>query len=801
MHKSRKVLENHLACGYKKTVAKILAVVLAAGMLCGCHGGGAGTGLGAGTNPGAEGSAAAGARTGEDALSGEGNASSEQDVLNGEEGRGEAAMGRYRETEIALPSEVQEQSLLWFGWGKDDLLELYTARREPSGAVTDTFRYIFRDAVWECDREWAGNALFKEHGLDAEIVIYGGDGRYYLGGTDQDYIYHLLRMHDDGSGEEILPEVFLPEDGRDYGLIPPKIEVLENGNLLIYAHNEVYLYTPEGKRLLAMGKDFSGDSGDARGFSDGEALVTVQGERLVCYDLKTGKMADVAGLEDVAGFKNSLVLFGDGSGGIYAAGETGLAHVNQGGTLWEIMIDGSLNHMGMQSLYLRFFLSGKEQDYYGIFTAGINKGISLFHYVYDPDMPAVPPSSLTVYSLEDNSTIRQAASQFQSEHPEVKVELRTAVEKGEMASEEVVQSLNTELLSGKGADVLILDGLPAQAYVEKGILMDIRDLVDAMEEEGLLLENFMDGFRQEDGAIFQVPSKVAIPMLFGRGEALEAYSSLESMAGYSGEKPLLAAENYENLLRQTAYLHYPELFQEGKITDPDGLVQYLETVKTLGEANGSRREFTSESEMEEKWVSNNVQIDGIMGNSINYDAGRCAVGVERLDGFGDLAVPAQIRAQRPQTQMRTAGKLYLPLSMAGINRSTKHAELAREFIRCLLSYEVQKEELYDGFPVNRKALDAFIQKEVAGYSIGVSYKAWEGEGSDDGYYTIHADWPSRAVREEFGEMMRELTVPILVDETVMKMIVEGSGDYFDDRESAGQAAEKIFRKLSIYLAE
>ncbi len=37
--------------------------------------------------------------------------------------------------------------------------------------------------------------------------------------------------------------------------------------------------------------------------------------------------------------------------------------------------------------------------------------------------------------------------------------------------------------------------------------------------------------------------------------------------------------------------------------------------------------------------------------------------------------------------------------------------------------------------------------------------------------------------------------------TLMKMIVEGSKDYLEDKESAGQAAEKIFRKLSVYLAE
>ena len=787
----------------KNMAACILAAALTAGLICGCQ---KETGQSVGT------SSMAGEQAGENGSSKE-NPSKEKNAAN-PDGSGEGenpteAMGRYREIEMELPEEVEEQSLIGFFRGEEDVLELYTVERDASGYVADAFRYLYRDSKWEKDEAWAGKDLLKEHGLDMELVAYGADGRYYLGGTDADYRFHLLKVQADNQGnngaEEILSELFLPEEGRDYGLIPPKIEVLENGNLLVYDYYEVYLCTPLGERLLTMSKDFSGTTSDARGFGDKDSFTTVQGERLVRYDLSSGQMTDIAGLEEVESSKEGLKLFGDGNGGVYAAGETGLAHLHKGGTLWEILIDGSLNHMGMRSLNLSGFFAGNDQnyenaqDYYGVFTSTGEKGISVFHYVYDPDMLAVPPSVLTVYSLNDISTVRQAASQFQSEHPEVKVELRTAVEDGEAAGEEVIQSLNTELLSKKGADVLILDGLPAESYVEKGILMDISDLVGEMKEEGIISGNFTDGFTMEDGAIYQIPSRVYVPLLLGEEEAVDAYDGLQAMADYAGEKPLLAAENYENLLREIACVQYPELFLEGKIRTPEGLHAYLETVKSLGEANGSKTIFTSESEMEEKWVSNNVAANGITGGAVNFDAGRCASGLECLDGLGDLCIPAQVKKQRPGIEMKPVKNLYLPSGMAGINRSTQNAELAREFIRCLLSYEVQKEELYDGFPVNKKALEALTEKETNGYVISVGYRGWEGSDGKD--YELHAEWPPKAVRKELVEQMQKLTVPVLVDENVMKMIVEGSKDYLEDKESAGQAAEKIFRKLSVYLAE
>ena len=47
-------------------------------------------------------------------------------------------------------------------------------------------------------------------------------------------------------------------------------------------------------------------------------------------------------------------------------------------------------------------------------------------------------------------------------------------------SEDTIRALNTEILGGRGADVLILDGLPGKAYQEKGIFLFL--VYDGFEE-------------------------------------------------------------------------------------------------------------------------------------------------------------------------------------------------------------------------------------------------------------------------------------------------------------------------------
>lgn len=759
---------------YRKKVAWILMAGLLLGSLSGCQ------------------KKEAGSIKETTAQEGESRPGSDTTMPDKEPGKSEA-MGRYRETKIELPEETENHMKCGFVRGESGNLELYTKEGDYySETISDTFRYIYQNGVWERDEAWAGNDALKEKGIDLMYVTWGMDKAYYLGGTDSDYRYHLFKLEEDGNLTEQLEGVFEPEEGRDYGLLPPKFQVLEDGKILVYAYSEAYLYDVSGKRIFSMAKDFSGTTSDARGFSEGSEFVTVLDDQVVRYDLNSGKMTESIACDEIDGVRDSAELFGDGAGGIYMATETGLSHINKGGSMWEVLIDGSLNHMGMRSMYMTGFLEGDNEDYYGLFCSGdAGKGIMLFHYEYDPDMAAVPPSSLTVYSLKDNSTVRQAASQFQSEHPEVRVEVRTAVENGGSVTEEIIQGLNTELLSGKGADVLILDGLPAKSYIEKGVLMDLSGLVEEIESSGDMYNSLIDGLKERDGTLYHVPARFSFPLLIGEEETLKAYSSLESMAGYEGERPLVPVENYGNLLRLTANLRYKELFgREEGLADRELLIRYLETVKILGDANGAKTTF-SEQEMEEKWTSNYVKENGIIDTSIQYDAGRADSAVAEADSFGILGIPFEVRRLHPGTVIVPAENLYLPSTLAAVNHSTANEELAKEFIRCLLSFDVQKEEFYDGFPINKKALAALIEVDKEGFSMG----------SGIGDYHISAEYPSKEVREELAAMADGLTVPIRIDQTVMQMVEDGARDYFDGKESAGQAADKILRTMSIYLAE
>ena len=724
-----------------------------------------------------------------------------EEHLTDKEDESKTALGRYVEHEMSIPEGTEEDSLVAFFRGQEGILELYTAARRETGELKDAKRFLWKDEGWQQDEGWWERVKPQDLAVTIRNVFYGLDGNYYFSAmsAEGDYIYHLYQIGSDGSGVsgnivERIPEVFTPDPKKDYGIIPPKVEVGVDGNILIHGFGDAVWYRQDGKRMFAMEKSWGGMSEFSTGYLTAEEFVTTTEKGVIRYRLADGLAIETIPSAYEAGSENGdegMVLFGDGKGGISSADEHGLAHVNAGGSLWELVIDGSLSTLGMRNVFLREFLAGDEEDYYGAFSKNGGKGFLLYHYVYDAKMPVAPPVKLTVYGLRDNSTVRQTAALFQQAHPEVLVEVLTGTDANGNVSEDMIRALNTELLGGTGADVLILDDLPVKSYQEKGILLDMRDIFIRLQRENPMMEQVLKNFTEEDGAIYQMPARIAMPLAIGEESALQALAGLDEMADYQEPIPLLAVANYENLLREVANLQYPELFGNGEtdLTETTGK-KYLETVKLLGERNGAKSMFTEE-EMERFGISNHVVQTGILGSNIHFDQNLSGCGIEELRGLHDAMVLLAVQKKHPESLVTTVKQLYFPRVLAGVNQATKHPELAKEFVASLFSTEVQQEEFLDGFPVNLAAQQIICERDNDNYSIGIGY----------GDYHISANWPNRQEREKIYEQLRKVETPVQIDEIVMRMIVDGAENYLNGKETVDQAVHAIHSRITLYQAE
>lgn len=751
----------------RRWLAAAMAALIAAGALAGCGGSG-----GDGSQTGASQAGESGSPAGQGSFQ------------SGAEGNEVTAKGRFVESEIALPEEVEEMHLLTALQREDGGITIYFHKDS-----TEYYGYTYDGGRWT----EAESVPKLPDGIKMSDLFEGKNGKLYAGGHGEGYLYHLFEIGDSGQATEVFADAFAAPEGKEYGAMPDYLNVLANGNLLLSQVSGAEIYDPEGNKVFSMPQEFIGMDIRFPACAGEDYYLTIDdgGGRLVRYDTDTGVESGSFDIpEKTADNKMRMLLFEDGAEGFYAVGPSGLYHTGKDGTIWEQLIDGTLNSMSRQDLTCRSFFSGKDGSYYGVYTTLNEDKVVFLHYVFDSTVDTVPPETVSVYSLRDSSEVRQAAAVLQKNNPRIRVDFRVAVEDEEEAvTEDVIRALNTELLNGKGADVLILDGLPAESYREKGILADMTELTESIRPE--LLPNVADAFDGSDGKVYYLPARVKLPVAFGEPEAVEAYRSLDRMKSYQKTPTLFTPDTYENMLRQTAYTCYQEIFAEDGSLADGALLKLLESVRSAGERSNARTQYT-ESEMKMFNVNNSLMPDGF-GRQSAYSLanGECAAAVEVLNSIDSSMLSFAAATQGGYTLQDVNG-IYMPATLVGINAASSNKQGAEEFVQTLFGEEVQEQSLWNGFPVRSESLEKWkdMEKETI---VSVSSSASE--------TMLEGAWPSKSQRAELIEMVKNVRRPAMVDPSVMQMIVDGSKDYLDGKGTLEGAVSDIENKIRIYMAE
>ena len=226
----------------------------------------------------------------------------------------------------------------------------------------------------------------------------------------------------------------------------------------------------------------------------GDVLMAVGHDRLYRYDLEEGVLLPQEETVDAwirqalpdgtvswtGGGYPVVVLGGTEEDVIYLASRDGMYRHVLGGSMMEQVIDGALSAFGDASSYLYRVKAMADQEFLAMF----NPSVGLVRYTFDETVPSMPDQEIRIYSLTENRSVRQAITEYKRQHTDLYVRYEVGLSgDGGMTAEDAVRRLNTQVLAGEGPDVLILDGLPMESYLDKGMLQDIRPVLDSLEGE------------------------------------------------------------------------------------------------------------------------------------------------------------------------------------------------------------------------------------------------------------------------------------------------------------------------------
>ena len=703
--------------------------------------------------------------------------------------------GCYVEEDIELPIQDGEK-ILNMVKSKDGNPVLFS--QAEGGQV---FRYEYKKGDWELAQlDWI-TRLYDGQNFHLQEIQETKEGIQVARGTDKEMLTHIARSEDGQTGaEQTIPYLIQQGDIGYPAVTNLQIDGAGNYWLSDLYQSKVVVIDASTMEVMQEINSVEGNSSEQRmlfAAENGDMAANTEDGVITIYDSEAAEKGTMK-IDQQEG----IMMCGDEENWHIISGE-GIMRMVLGNEVGEVILDGTMASMGSSLNRITGIIKGQEDDFYVLYSQPKASTWSLMHYTYDAEAMAVPENTLRVFGLSENATVEDALLGFQKTHPDVKVEFLTSG-KEEGITMDDIRTLNTELLGGNGADVLLLDGLSAESYIEKGILADLTDLADGLMAQESYLESILKSTAQKDGKIYGMPVKFSVPVIYGDENTKGALSSLDSLKSYLEEHPEasifgIAQRDY---IRDFLFQMYQDeiIKKDGKV-DQEKLADLLEIeVKIAANARTEVFDEDGSAQMDMGTAAKIFQQD-------MFSNGGSAAIINHPDSVATSKIASVTDMMTPYTLMRQMGLspdtlegLYIPKGIVGINKDTKQKEIAEEFVKYLFSPEVQGKPVGDGLSVLESGMGILKEELASEYATGlVTMSSWKFEGEEE--IVLDVSYPTEEEVDGLITICRTLEKPATQDCVIWNIYQTEADECLGGNIDAKTAAKNIAQKVDTYLAE
>lgn len=728
----------------------------------------------------------------------------------------ETVKGRYAEQKLSLPEEnckavidicFLEDGTMRIAY-RDSEAKLKTADSKDQGKSWETPRDLWEEFGKSEKAEPMTVNLSKDGGIFSSWNCLEGENTFlavYLSAEGNKKEFDLTQM---------------PE-GQGYVY---KSQFSPSGNILLMGDKFLCEISREDGRLIRTYESggYVTDFGIA-----GNQLLVFADDTIHYYNAKTGdplpeetvftehlQMESGENTEEVV---SSRVFTGMGEQGILYVSKKGIYVYNLGGSVVEqLLSEGYLTGISSKTE-----LMDVETDADGNIYLAVSDRYSdnptgmLLKYGYDKEQEAVPGTELDIYMLKRDTHMEQMISLFQKEYPDISVTVQEGMtgEDGVTATD-AMKNLNTEIMSGEGPDVLLMDGLDAENYIERGMLEDISGI---MEKAGIL-ENIQKAYEEEDGSIYCMPVRFGIPILAGGSGEIDNAVDLEKIADMT--------EKYENqysdsffpayqikwpgvMLRFFGEISAPEWMKKDGTLDEKKVKDFFQQVNRIYQAGQKAGNASLDStyeyaeKMERIYDKNRREESSLNSYLVPCADGQALFSYGYLFSLEELFLLTTIEKQNSDISHRLlngqAENCFSPEMIMGISVKAREKEAAELFVSFLFSEEQQKNNKEAGFPVRKSVYDSEEYWEL-GQEGNIEYgfsSTYNGE-SHDMITVVHS---ADDQIKEIQKLGKTLTMPSGGSRIIQDSVLEAGKRYLYGGPDLDKAVEQAVSQVKLYLAE
>ncbi|WP_165593364.1 ABC transporter substrate-binding protein [Paenibacillus solani] len=391
--------------------------------------------------------------------------------------------------------------------------------------------------------------------------------------------------------------------------------------------------------------------------------------------------------------------------------------------------------------------------------------------------------------------LETAVRKFEEKNQDVHIEIQEykaleetgeggAIEPTSMADvEKYVQSVTTQMISGKGADLILMNNLPQDKFVEKKMLVNLYDLMvkDSSFDRNALYANILKASQDGDG-LYVMPLAFSLDLVRGNTELVK-----KANISVDRDKPWSWSQfkDVARKMKQQNEEYYNVLFTPL-------LFEYIEENydQLVGQGNPNFDSDLFRNMMKE---IKSMYDEGLISGGIS-DSGQAVfqmVGIQNPTAA--LTMPSDMEYyQKPSASGKKEGVPFKSIYSLGLNSKSDVQPEAWEFIKFLLSDEMQAEPDLFGLPMNKgvtdKKLNEVMQKIENGTLDLPIDKLLDGE-------------TTKKRIEEVKKLISEAGVQRSSDMKVLNIALEEFESFQSGQKSAEEVSKLIQNRVKTYLNE
>ena len=632
-----------------------------------------------------------------------------------------------------------------------------------------------------------------------------------------------IRRYDMSAGQKSMTEHEVIMENIDLN-ITGMYHSKEEDSYYFLTSDGLFKYDSTGKQVAEY------DESGCRNFAVADKVYLLADQKMVELDKELNVVSESSGLydslkseiEDTIATADSSYSVGkkilktDDENNIYILTDKALYKKATGSEEITIILDDTDGYESGTNTALQAVLCG---DRY--MTIDSEHYISVYA-VNDGTVKPVKKQEITLWSLRYATFVEQAVDTFNNKSNSITVKYEYGVSDDNGVSiKDAINSLNTELLSGKGPDVILTDGLNINSYIDNGAFLDLADLETEIQKKySNCLDKVMDTYRVGD-KVYAIPSRVTFQAVVEPKDitgSLNYISDFQDYIDYS--EPPKEGNDLDicdwTLLFEIFYPQYVNDFIRDKSFDTETFKTFLDELHTLWKTLKSR---TPEERLT-KWneEKNNDgyerQFSRRVMPLVNYEYFGQSVSVGSIEYVSTIKFIDSYKMDKDGEEIsirdnydyralvHNNGVLYVPIATFAINSNTDKISTARKFVMGMFSDEPMISNKSDpyyvmGVPVN---LDSIKYED---YVLSDGGKTTPGGGGQyGGYWCGSVDvFESEVMQNECFEILKSLDTPVKDDIQVRNIIEEGIDDYMNDKKSLDDTVKDIDNQLGIYFSE